>query len=247
MGEKPTRGFLARRLARQDIFGLHLTLGLLACLMLAGLFALLAAQVDGPQPPPLDYRIYQTLREHREHSPLLKFTVRHITDFGDVPVLLPLGMAVVGLSLIRRNWALATSWVAVVLLGVLLNDGAKDLFQRARPLVYDGIVAESSYSFPSGHSMAAMISYGLLGYLFLLALPPRRSVRGLALACLSLIVLIVGFSRMYLSAHWLTDVLGGFLLGAAWLALCIGLLECGRRRTILQEKQDDCMQDDGPE
>src|SRR5262249_18023660 len=147
-----------------------------------GLFALLAARVEGPQPPPLDYRIYSILHEHGKQSPRISNAVARITNLGGVPLLLPLGMSVVGVLLIRRNWGLATAWVAVVLLGVVLNDEAKDLFQRERPLVYAGVVLESSYSFPSGHSMAAMISYGLLSYLLLLALPPRRSMQSAVLA-----------------------------------------------------------------
>jgi undecaprenyl-diphosphatase len=239
MGYPSKRSFLARRLSRHETLGLHLTIGLLLCLLLVGLFALLAALVEGPQPPRVDVRIYNALREHREQSPVVGTTIRRITDFGDVPLLMPLGVSVVGILLVRRKWELAAAWVGIVLLGVVLNDEAKDLFHRERPLVYAGDVNNSSYSFPSGHSMAAMISYGLLGYLVLLAFPSRRRLRTTALVCLALIVLVVGFTRMYLSAHWLTDVLGGFLLGAGWLALWIGLLECGRRHRLLQKQRAD--------
>lgn len=239
MGYPSKRSFLSRRLSRDETLGLHLTVGLFVCLLLVGLFALLATLVEGPQPPSLDFRIYQALREHREQSPQVWAAIRRLTDFGDVPVLLPLGIGVVGVLLLRRQWELAAAWVGVVLLGVVLNDEAKEWFCRARPLVYAGEMEPRSYSFPSGHSTTAMISYGLLGYVLLLGIPPRRRLRAAALGSLALVVLMVGFTRMYLSAHWLTDVLGGFLLGAAWLALCIGFLECGRRHKILRKRNAD--------
>jgi undecaprenyl-diphosphatase len=245
MGYSSKRSFLARRVAHDETLGLHLTVGLLLCIALVGLFALLAAQIEAAQPPQLDYHIYERLRQHCEESPHFWAAVRRITDFGDVPILLPLGVAVVGSLVFRRNWGLAGAWVAIVLLGVVLNDEAKDVFQRPRPLVYVGDISGSSYSFPSGHTMAATISYGLLGYLTLFAFPLRRAMRSAALGCLALLVLVVGFTRMYLSAHWLTDVLGGILLGSAWLALCISLLECGRRHQLAHKNRDSFTPVDG--
>jgi undecaprenyl-diphosphatase len=70
----------------------------------------------------------------------------------------------------------------------------------------------------------------MLAYL-LLTLSPRRWLRYAAVTGLALLILTIGFSRMYLSAHWFTDVLGGFTLGAAWAAFWIAFLECGRRRS----------------
>jgi undecaprenyl-diphosphatase len=229
MGEK-SKGLLARRLARDQTFGLHLTLGLVACLALLGLFFLLAGQVQGTEPPSLDSRVYDHLRDSRETSAHLRVLFERITDLGGFRLLLILSVVAAALLIVRRRWWLAIAFLVVVLLGQRLNDVVKHAYHRQRPLLHADSIHEPSYSFPSGHSMESMIAYGMLAYLALLAAPPRRWLRAGVVASFGLLVLAIGFSRMYLSAHWLTDVLGGFTLGAAWLALSIGLIECGRRR-----------------
>jgi undecaprenyl-diphosphatase len=77
------------------------------------------------------------------------------------------------------------------------------------------------WSYPAGHAMTAVICYGLLAYLLLRARPQWR---GGVLSLLGIGLAVIGFSRIYLGVHWPTDVLGGYLAGGAWLALCIALL-----------------------
>lgn len=231
MGDESERGFWARRLARNEWLGLHLTLGLVACLALAGCFLWLAFQVRGPQPPGVDQRIYERLRENRENSPVLRAVFLHVTDMGTfsyVTAVVLLGAAVLAW---QRRFRFAVVWVLVIATAPLVNSGVKHLFQRSRPAGIDPLAPEESYSFPSGHSMESMIAYGMLAYLLLLTLPPRRWLRRAGVAALALLILTIGFSRMYLSAHWFTDVMGGFSLGAAWAAFWIAILECGRRRS----------------
>jgi undecaprenyl-diphosphatase len=231
MGERLERGFWARRLARDEWLGLHLSVGLLGLFLLLGLFSLLALEANGRQPPGVDEQIYERLRLHREASPVVRGLFLRITDLGGLSFLTGLVLIVAALLAWRRRSGLALVWVLAVFLGLQLNSRAKGLFERARPSGIDAQIHEPSYSFPSGHSMEAMIAYGMLGYLSLVMLPPRRWVRFTAIAVVVLLIVAIGFSRMYLSAHWFTDVLGGFTLGAAWLVLCITVLECERRRS----------------
>ena len=77
------------------------------------------------------------------------------------------------------------------------------------------------WSYPAGHTMSAIICYGLIVYCLLIA---RPFWRGRVLALFGLGLAAIGFSRVYLGVHWPTDVLGGYLAGGAWLALCIAFL-----------------------
>jgi undecaprenyl-diphosphatase len=234
MSAQPNRGFWTRRFARGEWLGLHLTLGLLVCLTLLAGFGLLAEEIKGLQPPAIDQRIYERLRQHRETSPAMRAAFLRITDVGTNRYIIPVVVLGAALWVWQRRFALAVVWVLVIAMAPMLNSEVKDIFKRARPPGIDPLAPESSYSFPSGHSMESMIAFGMMGYLLLVTLPPRLWMRSAAVASMSALILAVGFSRMYLSAHWFTDVAGGFTLGAAWSAAWITVLECGRRRTSVR-------------
>jgi undecaprenyl-diphosphatase len=141
-----------------------------------------------------------------------------VTCLGDWPVVLP---AALGLGLLlwrrgRRGWAVA---LVVSSAGAsLLNEAFKRLFLRPRPPA--PYLSASGYAFPSGHATLALAFYGLCAWLALRSRLPR-GWKVLAVGASILLVLVVGASRVYLSAHWLSDVLGGYATGAAWLTLCI--------------------------
>jgi undecaprenyl-diphosphatase len=232
MGGQSVRSFWARRLARDEWLGLHLTLGILLCLALLGCFGLLALAVGGPEPPGIDERIYERLREHREASPATRCFFLYLTDAGTSRFVTPIVLLGAILSIWKRRFAFAAVWVLAITTAPLLNGEVKEVFKRARPAGIDPLAPENSYSFPSGHSMEAIVAYSMVGYLLLVTLPPRRWLRFAVVGVATLLIIAIGFSRMYLSAHWLTDVLGGFALGAAWSAFWIAVLECGRRRSI---------------
>ena len=100
---------------------------------------------------------------------------------------------------------------------VLLNQVFKFIVQRPRPEGFR-LIAESGYSFPSGHSMVAMAFYGLLAWM---AWRYERDtvVRRISVAGFGLVVVLVGMSRVYLGVHYASDVIAGFCLAAAWLAV----------------------------
>src|SRR5690606_14221990 len=97
------------------------------------------------------------------------------------------------------------------------------IFQRVRPEHLHGFAQELGWSFPSGHARGAMAVYGLSAYLVADALPGawRRSV---AVAATALIASI-GYSRVMLQVHFLSDVLAAFAVSGAWITLCIALRE----------------------
>jgi membrane-associated phospholipid phosphatase len=190
-----------------------------------GLFVFLAIQVrrDGFVPE-LDENWAMGLKAHAAEHRVWRVFFRGITEVGGVLAMVLLGTAGTLVSAWRGRYRLAVVWALAAGGGALLNLGVKEWIDRDRPgrEHRDRWLSEDNESFPSGHAMGATIGYGMLAY----ALGRRRAPRGrlfLAGGFVGLILLI-GFSRLYLRAHWFSDVVGGFALGAAWLTTCLLLL-----------------------
>lgn len=111
---------------------------------------------------------------------------------------------------------LAVFLVATTAVGGLLNTALKLAVNRSRPSLIDPVAAAHGRSFPSGHAMSSTVVYGAL---LLVVLPAvSRARRPVAVAGTALVVLVVGFSRLALGVHYLSDVVAGYVLGCAWLA-----------------------------
>jgi membrane-associated phospholipid phosphatase len=124
---------------------------------------------------------------------------------------------------IWRRDLLSVKLLAVVPVGMLLNVGLKNLIQRPRPTLEEPLVQLSTYSFPSGHAVASTVFYGALcALVFVHARSPV--LRWLAVLAGMAMVLLVSFSRVYLGAHYLSDVVAGIAVGA----LCLLLLRLVR-------------------
>jgi undecaprenyl-diphosphatase len=101
-------------------------------------------------------------------------------------------------------------------------------FHRGRPSFVDSFLVFHGYSFPSGHTMAAMLLYGFLAFLAVISVEAWRWRVGAVLGAF-VMVLLVGFSRVYLGAHYPSDVLAAAAAGLAWLALSITAVDVLRR------------------
>jgi undecaprenyl-diphosphatase len=108
--------------------------------------------------------------------------------------------------------------VLVLALDGVIVEVVKKLVARNRPTDFTMLVHESSFSFPSGHTMAATLGWGIVAY-FIARSCRSRSLRWLTVIVYAFLVLLVGMSRVYLGAHYPTDVLGSILLGGGILAL----------------------------
>jgi undecaprenyl-diphosphatase len=191
--------------------------GLLIFLALAGLTAL-----DGGPVNEMDYHVAVAMKEHAAAHPWLLHFARSATEAGGVPVMTALAIVGSLLLWLCDQPRLAVAWVIAAALGGTVNFTAKEICDRARPgaELRDDAVHERNPSYPSGHAMGTVIAYGSLGYVCVMLLQ-RRAGKRVMVAVLTLLVLIVGSSRVYLRAHWLSDVIGGFAIGASWLTLCI--------------------------
>jgi membrane-associated phospholipid phosphatase len=131
-------------------------------------------------------------------------------------------MAVMALVLLlRRRWRDTVFLLLAYGGGEATVSLVKSYCQRPRPPA--PLVMVHGYSFPSGHALNIVLICGFLIYL----LWPgwrRAGVRGLVLAVSCGLIVLVGYSRIYLRAHWLDDVLAGYAIGLAWLLLSKGIV-----------------------
>jgi membrane protein DedA with SNARE-associated domain/membrane-associated phospholipid phosphatase len=139
-----------------------------------------------------------------------------ITELGDTTVVVAVTMVVLLWLMWKRAWRTATYWLVAIAGASVLNTVIKVALHRARPgeLLYSGW---SAFSFPSGHSTVNVVLYGFLA--FLIAREIRPAWRLVVILGAATLIFLIAFSRLYLGAHWFSDVLGGMAFGAAWLAL----------------------------
>lgn len=167
----------------------------------------------------LDGQTLQYLFAYRDITTTLSFI--GITELGSTVFVLGLGLCV-GIFLVFRRQIPYAVGLAVSVFGaggtaLLL----KELIRRARPDVTLQAYAETGFSFPSGHATLAAAFYGFLIYLVWRMMPASRR-RTAVVAVLTVLIALIAFSRLYLGVHYLTDVIGGLLLGG--LFVWIGIL-----------------------
>ena len=109
-----------------------------------------------------------------------------------------------------------------LIVSTILNFGIKNIVRRTRPEGFR-IIEESGYSFPSGHSMVSMAFYGLLIYLIYKKVD-NKYLKNCLIFLLSIIILLIGLSRIYLGVHYTSDVLAGFLLGISYLIVFVSVI-----------------------
>ena len=220
--------WLLRRLTPGGYLGLHLTLGLLAAAGCLWLFGGLAEDVLSNDPlVRFDEVVATTL--HGWATPAFTTVFVLITDLGSLFVLALVGLLVTAFYAARRRWLHVGTWVAALAGSEALNLLLKNLFARPRPSFEDSLLLETTYSFPSGHAMESLVAYGMVAYFAVLALRSWRA-RAAVVFGTALLVLLIGFSRMYLGVHYFSDVLAGFAAGGVWLSALITGMEIIRRR-----------------
>lgn len=175
--------------------------------------SLLSSWLFGSWLSGLDLFVYETLQDLR--SPVADLALVFVTGFGDGPILLvTLGAGCAWLTLRGRGKA-ALHWLAVSAVTAALSRLLKLVIAVPRPsLMYEGI---SAFSFPSSHTSLSVAVFGFLAVLIARELTPAR--RWLPYVGITLLIVPIGFSRLYLGAHWLSDVLGGLALGIVCVAL----------------------------
>ncbi|MFG1393745.1 phosphatase PAP2 family protein [Xanthobacter agilis] len=198
------------------------TLAFAACALYA--FVKIADEVMDHETGSLDRGILLALRDPNNLSdplgpPWFEEMMRDFTALGSTGVLTLLTVVVLLFLLMTRKRHAALLVALAVAGGTLLSQVMKWGFDRPRPDLVPHGMAVYTQSFPSGHAMLSAIVYLTLGAL-LARTQARTRVKVFLLCVAAALTVIVGVSRIYLGVHWPTDVLGGWMLGAGWAALC---------------------------
>jgi undecaprenyl-diphosphatase len=164
------------------------------------------------------------------HTPLLDRIMLGITFLGEPLVLLLVCLGLATRSAYNQRPGEATTLGLAAVGAIGLNIFLKELFRRARPVLWDHLVNVRHYSFPSGHAMASMVIYGFIGYTLAKQFPQHRR---LIFAGTAALILAIGLTRLYLGVHWPTDVVAGYAVGLVWLAACIQRIETGKKFSLV--------------
>ncbi len=213
-----TRRFLRARLSPEGYLGLHLTIGLLVILSAGWWFGDIAEDVSRS----VRTRVFDedvAMYFHHQATPATTEAARVGSFFGSVGFVSVASATAALVLLWRKAFYRLLAFVLAIGGGSVLNVLLKHFFHRQRPVLENPFVTLSSYGFPSGHTMGSTLFYGALA-LCAAQTVRRRPARASLYVFASLIVGAIGFTRIYLGAHYLTDVLGAIAAGLAWLTFC---------------------------
>ena len=164
----------------------------------------------------IGYKMISTFLISDFVTPIAKF----ITNFGGAVFL---SIATIALLLLIKNKKIGLSIFSNIVIITILNQLLKRILRRPRPTELR-IVEETGYSFPSGHSMVSMAFYGYLIYLIYRYIK-NKYIKWSLIVLLSILICLIGISRIYLGVHYTSDVLGGFLLSISYLVVYISLIK----------------------
>ncbi|MYN44501.1 phosphatase PAP2 family protein [Pseudoduganella sp. FT93W] len=226
--------FIEARLSPREEFGLQLTAGVLLVALAMAVFHALAVAVLGQGGiTVLDVQVAQWFHA-RAFEPLTSvMRIISMLHTGIPMVLLVLALAAYFWRIGAHYWLLAV--LVATPTGALLNVAIKYTIQRPRPVFEEPLVSLLTYSFPSGHTAAATMFWGLLAC-YLVIVRPQWHARLLAVLLSISMVLLVALSRMYLGAHYLSDVLAAMAESVAWLAIWLTAISTLRRRREARQR-----------
>lgn len=226
-----------RLLARLDpraFLTIHVVIGLVVCLLTALLFAVL---LDSVREHDVLVRRDQALADwfHINGTPLGDRVNVFISMLGSPPAMAVLFAAAVLYLWRAKRRTLIVAWVLSYVGGTILDGVMKEVVRRPRPEYAMRFLHYNTWSFPSGHSMGSLIGFAMLAYTIIRVVPVRNMLAETAIWTGALVmVALVGYSRIYLAVHYLSDVIAGYTLGVLWLAVVFTGLQMVSRRAELR-------------
>ena len=157
---------------------------------------------------------------HATANPVLDQLALVLSEVGGLKGGIVLVAIAVATWMARRQYREAGAFALVAAGAGVLGFGLKRWFQQPRPDLFEPLVPVAGYGYPSGHAIFSVALYGYLA-VWLAVSGPRQAGRWVGAAVLAAVPLGVMWSRVYLGAHWLTDVAAGALVAALWSGLCL--------------------------
>lgn len=226
--------FLQARLSPTGYMGLHLTIGMCVIILTCWCFNEIAEGMAEPgRLAAWDAQAAELFQ--RQESPGIAQTAKVVSAFGSV-AFLAIASLCAALVFLWKGWRDAVLGIALTMIGGgLLNTVLKQFFARQRPVFENPLVNLTTFAFPSGHTMGATLFYLFLGAIAAHSVE-RRGLRVLVFTCAMIIVAVIGATRIYLGAHFFTDVIGAIVAGVAWLAFCWAAVETLRKWRKREQK-----------
>jgi membrane protein DedA with SNARE-associated domain/membrane-associated phospholipid phosphatase len=225
-----TWDFIKARFSAGSWYGLNFTIGIVLLLLALYSFGeIIEDLMDKETLFYLDFGVQGFIE--KLISPQMTRLMVGMTNLGGVYLIVIVSIAMALFLLYKRYWWDLFTFFLVAGGGETILIILKLLFHRPRPT--SQLVTVQGYSFPSGHAFTAMIVYGFLVYI-VRKLTKSETLRFLISSLSILSIFVVGISRIYLNVHWLTDVLGGYASGFAWLVFSIVMVNTMRQMTATE-------------
>ena len=212
----------ARHLLPLGTFGTYLLVGALFCALATAGFGWLARGVFADRFVQFDDGLLTWM--HGYWAPGTDQVMLLLTTLGELYILAPLVILIGAALWYKGRWIDALGLALSAGGAGLVNQLLKSVFQRVRPDLFSGPLHLTSYSFPSGHAMGSIATYGMLAFIGIRLLQNRVTKIMLGVGA-GLLILAIGLSRIYFNVHYPTDVIGGFLAGAIWLVISIAVIQ----------------------
>lgn len=220
--------FIKERLSPTSYLGLHLTVGLAISAVFIWIFSGITEDILTGDPFVLvDQWVVSQILHFR--SPLVTDTMLVVTQLGGWRVITIGSILIIIYLVLRRRIDRLLCYVAAILGGNLLFLALKMAIHRVRPISETSLIDVAGWSFPSGHSAMSVIFYGMLSY-FVMREAQSWRLRVLTALAALFVVFLIGFSRIYLQVHYLSDVVAGYAGGLFWLTICLTGVEVYKKK-----------------
>ncbi|MBD1853081.1 phosphatase PAP2 family protein [Leptolyngbya sp. FACHB-711] len=193
--------------------------GLISCLSVLWLVAYLSDEILERENFAFNTAFLNWL--HQFTNPTLDRLMLAITHLGSWPIVVPILLTVFLTLWLKRQRQEAQIFLIANIGAFILKNALKLFFKNPRPALWMRLITETSYSFPSGHALGSMVLYGMIAFLLARHFPKRA---GWFYGIAAVLTGAIGFSRLYLGVHWVTDVVGGWGMGFLWLMICVVML-----------------------